>query len=196
MKLTRDKYLLPDEYKRLLNFAKIRNHTNSKRDYAILCLLGLCGLRSVELVSVRIGDLYFNNADGKRPLIRVNTAKKRRKGTTVCREDIPVPSKAVRAVNTYLSTHPDPPGRRKPYDRIFKITTRQIRRLFKYYARQIGLNPKYSPHALRHTRGVMVYDETKDIQLVKEALRHTNISITQVYVHAVDIQKIADITVA
>ena len=47
-----------------------------------------------------------------------------------------------------------------------------------------SFTPKFSMYVLRHTRGTLLYEDTKDILLVSRFLRHKNISITsRFYVH-------------
>lgn len=178
MKLARDKYLVEDEFKRLLYAARVRPHVHAKRDLALLATCGGCGLRDVELVGLRIGDL---ERIGEKPAtIRVRTAKKR----GVFFEDAAAPPSVVAAVTTYLRSLP--PEQKRPQDRLFPLTTRQAARIFKHYAKLAGLSARYSIHALRHFRGVHLYAATKDVNLVKETLRHSSLSSTQVYVHTVD----------
>ena len=178
MKLERDKYLVEDEFKRLIYAARTRPHVNSERDYAMLATTGLCGLRDVELIGVRHADLARLNE--KPSVVRVRTAKRRK----VQYDDVAVPPTAVNAIVVYLKTLG--PADRRPFDRVFPVSTRQAGRIFKQYAKIAGLNPKYSIHALRHYRGVSLYMAHHDIVLVKEALRHASLASTQIYVHTVD----------
>jgi integrase/recombinase XerC len=39
---------------------------------------------------------------------------------------------------------------------------------------------------LRHTCGTLLYEQTRDIQAVKETLRHKNIEMTSKYSHVQD----------
>lgn len=176
MKLTRDKYLVDDEFKRLLYQAKNRPHINAKRDLAMLTTGGGCGLRDLELIGLRVGDL--DRIDEK--VVRVKTAKRRK----VQYDDVHVPPSVVAALKQYLRSLP--PERKNPWDRLFPLTTRQAGRVFKRYAKLAGLSPRYSIHALRHYRGVAAYAATKDVNFVRESLRHVSLASTMIYVHTVD----------
>lgn len=44
----------------------------------------------------------------------------------------------------------------------------------------------YSFHSIRHTHGTWLYEQTKDLLLVKSSLNHTDQKTTMRYVHAVD----------
>lgn len=178
MKLKRDKYLTTDEFKRLLYSARTRPHMHAARDHAMLAVGGLAGLRAVELVGIRVGDL--DRIEERPAVVGVWTAKKR--GSKY--EDVAVPATAALALLKYVRSLPA--AERRPWSRVFPMTTRQANRIFRLYARKAGLSSKYTVHALRHFRGVQLYAETHDIVLVKEALRHDDIRSTQVYVHTVD----------
>lgn len=179
MKLKRDKYLLEDEFKRLLYAARTRPHQNAKRDLAMLAVGGLCGLRAIEIVGIRHGDL--DRLDEK--VLRVRTAKRRRAQY----DDVAAPPNAVAAVKQYARSLPA--SQRNPWDRLFPLTTRQAGRAFKIYARIAGLNARYSIHSLRHFRGIVAYQSEKDINFARESLRHASLASTQVYVHTVDMLK-------
>ena len=46
--------------------------------------------------------------------------------------------------------------------------------------------PGKSCHMLRHTCGTLLYKETKDLQVVKQVLRHRSIEMTSRYSHIQD----------
>lgn len=181
MKLTRDKYLVPDEFKRLLYAARTRPHVNSVRDFALLATGGLVGCRVSELTGVRIADLMLSSDP---PFIRVRRRKKRQRAPV---DDVVVPATAARAIAAYLRVLPE--AERLPHCRLFPLTTRQANRVFKHYCGLAGLSAEYSIHALRHYRGLTLWEETRDVELVREALGHTNIASTQVYIHTMDHMK-------
>lgn len=176
MKLKRDKYLLEEEFKRLLYAARTRPHKNAKRDLALLTTGGLCGLRAIEVIGIRHGDL--DRLDEK--VLRVRTAKRRK----VQYDDVAAPPNVVAVLTQYVRSLPA--SRRNPWDRVFPLTTRQAGRVFKIHARLAGLNSRYSIHSLRHFRGIMAYTKEKDINFAKESLRHASLASTQTYVHTVD----------
>lgn len=178
MKLKRDKYLVEEEYKALLGAARLRRHKHAVRDYAMLAVGGLAGLRAKEIAGLRHGDL--GRIEERPAFLCVTRAKKRK----FVQEDVALPVHAALALLKYVRTLPQ--TERQPWLRVFPLSTRQIGRLFKTYARRARLNPNYSAHALRHYRGVSLYESTKDINLVKESLGHSDIRYTQVYIHTVE----------
>lgn len=63
------------------------------------------------------------------------------------------------------------------------LSTSFLHNVFNTYAKRAGLPPVYSFHALRHGRGVMVWEASKDLVLVKDMLRHSNPQTAHVYSH-------------
>ena len=48
---------------------------------------------------------------------------------------------------------------------------------------KIEKNNKISPHTLRHFFGTSIYENTNDLVLTQEAMRHSDLSTTRRYVH-------------
>lgn len=190
MKLERHKFLLEDEAKRLLQAARSRfcrtrkrRHIHAARDYALLAVGFNTGLRAIELTGIRIGDLrgVIGPTRAERPAkVRVRRAKKREEVW----EELALPDTA----RTALVEHLGELGEKHASDRVFPISVRQVERLFKYYLKAAGLDTSYSPHAMRHARGVMLYEKHRDLTIVKAALGHASIASTEQYLHAVDLQ--------
>lgn len=62
---------------------------------------------------------------------------------------------------------------------------RYIQDMIARYARRAGITKRVSPHTLRHTFATDFYRKTKDAVVVKNALGHSSITTTMVYVHLV-----------
>jgi len=210
LKLDRDKFMEESELKRLLAAVRSRvrtsdggrtflangerrgegdAHRNMKRDYALLATSALTGIRAIELVGFRTADLrgVIGETQDERPgRVRIRRAKKRdpKSGLIGVEEEVILPETARRAILEYLKSVP--PEEKLPWDRVFGITTKQAQRLFKLYARRAGLNPVYSLHSLRHTRGTELYRLHRDLKLVQTALGHSKLETTSVYMHTVD----------
>ena len=64
------------------------------------------------------------------------------------------------------------------------LTPRQAQRRFEHWLRVAGIRGRYSPHSLRHTFALGLYERTGDVLLVQAALGHRAITSTMVYARA------------
>jgi integrase/recombinase XerC len=154
------------------------------RDRAILEVLYSAGLRVSELTGLDVGDLGLD--DG--------TALVRGKGK---RERLALlGSAAVRAVRDWLVGR-DAVARPKGRDAVFlnkngtRLTSRSVGRLLEKYLAQAGLDPRTSPHTLRHSFATHLLDRGADVRSVQELLGHKSLGTTQIYTH-VTTQRLQD----
>ena len=64
-----------------------------------------------------------------------------------------------------------------------RLTTRSVGRLLAKHLRAAGLDPRTSPHTLRHSFATHMLDAGADIRGVQELLGHKSLATTQVYTH-------------
>jgi len=81
---------------------------------------------------------------------------------------------------------PLPKGWKKTFESLLPIkeSIRTLQRKFKKYAKQAGLNPKYTFHSLRHGFATRALEQGIPINQVQLALGHSNISTTSIYTKA------------
>lgn len=144
------------------------------------------GLRTVEVHRLSVEDISVLN---KQLVILI-----RGKG----HNDPIYPSKFTSdLLRDYLSIRPVPTTALHELTPVFisdgnrgqhkRLSRRSIRREIDAALKLIqAKSPGISCHMLRHTCGTLLYEQTRDIQAVKETLRHKNIEMTSKYSHVQD----------
>ena len=168
------KFLQPGEVERLLAATK-GNDLLALRDAAILEVLYSTGMRVSELVAM---DLEHVDPIGE--VVRVRGKGKRERLA-------PLGSYALRALERYLAARADAgPVEKKA---VFvnrhgrRLSTRSVRRKLAKYLAIAGLDPKVSPHTLRHSFATHMLERGADLRAVQELLGHRSLSTTQIYTH-------------
>jgi integrase/recombinase XerC len=148
------------------------------RDRAMLEMLYSAGLRVSELVGVDLDDL---DLDGGTLVVRGKGKKER-----VALLGRP----AVASVRDWLEVREAlVAGRAAAPAAVFvnrfgrRLTTRSVARLLEKYLAQTGLDPRTSPHTLRHSFATHLLDAGADVRSVQELLGHRSLGTTQVYTH-------------
>ena len=148
------------------------------RDRAILETLYSAGLRVSELTGLNIADVDLDSG----------TAIIRGKGK---RERLAILGKpAQRALANWLAVRSTILGERpRPVEAVFlnkngtRLTSRSVGRLVAKHLMQAGLDPRTSPHTLRHSFATHLLDRGADVRCVQELLGHRSLSTTQIYTH-------------
>jgi site-specific recombinase XerD len=146
-----------------------------QRDRALFELAYACGLRAEELVDLDLASLDF---DGEQIRVEGKGSKTR---------FVPVGEPALRALAAYLERgrptleagDGDPAlflsksGRR--------LSTSDIRRRLRAWARHASAQAGVHPHALRHSFATHLLEGGADLRAIQALLGHASISTTQVY---------------
>jgi integrase/recombinase XerC len=148
------------------------------RDRAMLETLYSAGLRVSELVGLNLDDL---DLDGGIVTVR-GKGKKERLAL--------LGKQANAAVRNWLTERAGLEALAgKPATALFlnrfgrRLTVRSVARMLTKYLGQTGLDPRTSPHTLRHTFATHLLDNGADIRCVQELLGHRSLGTTQVYTH-------------
>ncbi len=154
------------------------------RDRVLLALLGLQGLRTVEVTRANGEDLHSRN-----PLVLLVRGKTRDRLLPL-RPDLATALQTYRAARgTVVHDTAGTPlvtavGHRAGGQR---LSRRGIRHIVDGYLRQTGLKrPGISDHALRHTAATLAYTYTRDLRAVQQMLGHADPRTTARYAHLVD----------
>ena len=151
---------------------------NEIRDYCILTLFLNCGLRVGELVGLNVQD------------IREDTVRVLGKGNK--ERQLYLNEACLSAIDSYLAVRTEPKEEPRHKDALFvsrnktRLTTRAVENIVQKAVRQAGLDPKYSPHKLRHTAATLMLNHGVDIRTLQDVLGHENLGTTQIYTHISD----------
>jgi site-specific recombinase XerD len=146
------------------------------RDVAILETIYSCGLRISELCGLQAADVDSNEA-----LLRVRGKGKKERL-------IPIGSPALEAIRTYWKENGHEPVGTEPVFSLEDepneaIYPRLVQLNLKKYLALAGLDPKLTPHKLRHSYATHLLDAGADLRSVQELLGHAHLVTTQVYTH-------------
>jgi integrase/recombinase XerC len=159
------------------------------RDAAMVELLYGCGLRVGEMVGL---DAVASAA--ARGWVDLQAAEAHVLGKGGKRRTVPVGSKAIEALNRWLTLR-EQPGR-KPQPALFvgrhgtRLTAQAMWQRLRRRSLLAGLATPVHPHMLRHSFASHVLQSSSDLRAVQELLGHANITTTQVYTR-LDFQHLA-----
>lgn len=170
-------FLSKDDISRLLS-APGEDRILGARDKAILETLYSAGLRVSELVGLDLADLDLGDGiatvrgKGKKErLALIGEAAKMAIQHWLTGRQVLLDGIGVRTDAVFLNRN----GTR--------LSTRSVGRLLEKYLLQTGLDPRTTPHTLRHTFATHMLDAGADIRGVQELLGHKNLTTTQIYTH-------------
>ena len=168
-----------------------------KRDRALVALMVTAGLRCCEVQRAQYGDLRVvgdshvlwiqgKGRSEKDSYVKVSpTAEKFLREYLTARFG----GKAIKDSDyLFVSTSRNHIA---AYDANDMLSTQAVRAIVKDAMKAIGLNDsRHSAHSLRHTAATLALKAGEDLTNVQAMLRHTNISTTLIYSHALEREKI------
>jgi integrase/recombinase XerC len=158
----------------VLNAREINILVNSRgegnigmRDHALVCFMLLTGCRLAETAALDITDLDL--------VARVATLRTTKGGDP---DRVMLSPRLAKIIAAHAGKRADGPlftahGRR--------LSTRQIQRIVTARVQETGITKPITAHSLRHSFATRLYNQTGDIRLVQQALRHTHVTTTEVY---------------
>jgi integrase/recombinase XerC len=148
------------------------------RDRSILETLYSAGLRVSELTQLNVSDVDLGEG------VAVVRGKGRRERLAL------LGPPAVAALDSWLLARAALLGPRAPVlPALFlnkngtRLSSRSVGRLLEKHLAFAGLDPRTSPHTLRHSFATHLLDAGADIRSVQELLGHRSLGTTQIYTH-------------
>lgn len=177
-------YLTAEQIKAVLS--QIDTTTEAgKRDFAMLYLMTVCGLRTIEVSRANIEDL--------RPLAGFTALYVQGKGHEEKADYVKIPAEVEKAIRAYLQARRERSEAAPLFGSVSnnnhgeRMTTRSISRIAKEAFRAAGYDSdRLTAHSLRHTAVTLALLAGEDITAVQEFARHKNIATTLIYSHALD----------
>src|SRR3954447_17955204 len=146
-----------------------------QRDRALFELAYASGLRAEELVDLDVTSIEFDaeqvRLEGKGDKTRF----------------VPAGEPALKALATYLERARPALSARDGNQALFlsksgrRLSTSDVRRRLRVWARQAATQGGVHPHALRHSFATHLLEGGADLRAIQELLGHASISTTQVY---------------
>jgi integrase/recombinase XerC len=162
------------QYLKQSEIAALAHAPRNLRDHLLIMLLYLTGMRVGELAALNTKDVDFAAEE-----ISIRRAKRHKEGRKVPLVD----TTTLRNLRFYLDSR----GAKKTEPLFLsnkgsRLSKRQIQRLIKKYALQVGIDPeKAHAHVLRHTHAVHALKAGIDLRTLQQNLGHSSIEITAIY---------------
>ena len=162
-----------------------RDSLKGKRNYAIMTLMCVGGLRTIEVIRANVEDM--------RRLGDFTVLYVQGKGRKDRTEFVKLPEPVFDAINDYLKERCSVDEKAPLFistsnrNRNSRLTTRTISGIAKQAMRKAGFDsPRLSAHSLRHSAVTLSLLAGADLADVQSFARHSSITTTQIYSHAVD----------
>jgi integrase/recombinase XerD len=181
--------LTETEYQNLLRVPDRRSQPG-KRDYALLRVLGDCGLRSAELRGLVARDLRRARANARHRRLYV-------RGKGGSEREVPVPEETLAAFEAWLTVHPrtwgraglrdDQPlfvrlGRHPGAEAPEALSAQAVHKLVRRCALAAGVPERLAhPHALRTYWATSLLEDGVAIHRVSNRLGHADLRTTSCY---------------
>lgn len=159
-----------EEVRLLLKAPKLLRHR------ILLGLLYGCGLRRFELLNIKLPDIDF-----ERKMLHIREGKGRKD------RYVPLGIHLARGIRTYIDS--ERPyiwlfnGKNKEGNYLQQFSETGVQWVIKESAKRAGISKHVTSHVLRHTYATHLLEMGLDIMSLKEALGHSDIRTTLIYLH-------------
>ncbi len=169
-------FIKEQEMDQLLDQVSFGTDFTGVRDKTIIDVLYLTGMRSSELVNLKIQQINF--ASGV--LVVVGKRNKER--------IIPITQTLKVSISTYLELRKDTfPDSSNMYlfltEKGIQVYSKLVYRVVNKYLKLVSTVTKKSPHIIRHTFATALLNHGAELNAIKELLGHSSLAATEVYTH-------------
>ena len=145
-----------------------------KRNIALISIIYGCGLRVNEALSIKFKDIPKNTSKDYIKIIGKGNKER----------IVPLINYVMKKINEYISSYPfnwnDENylflGKNKK-----KLNSGVFQRDFRKIRKKLGLNEKFTPHALRHSFATHMLESGADVRTIQKLLGHKSLKSTQIY---------------
>jgi integrase/recombinase XerD len=155
------------------------NHAHLLKHKMLIGLLYGCGLRCMEVRSIRLQDMDFD-----RKILHIKQSKGRKDRM------VPLSEHLIRGLKKYLAAeHPKEwlfngsPNGRSGGDFDSRYSQRGVQWAVNRIAKLAGIKKEVSVHTLRHSYACHLLEDGMNIVTLQELLGHANIETTMEYLH-------------
>ena len=164
-----------DEVERIIRSTDTTT-VKGRRDRAMLELMYSCGLRVSELISLKLGDIFFGEG-----YIRVM-------GKGSKQRLVPIGRVAQEYVMLYLDDRKEKGNTRREETLFLSNRNSQLSRvmvfnIIRQATEAAGVTKTVSPHTFRHSFATHLLAGGASIRQVQDLLGHENITTTEIYTH-------------
>lgn len=178
-------YLTETEEKIFFKTISSRKGWKAERDYALLYLTRMLGLRRAESLSLNVGDV----AGKDKLVVDTRIAKKGATGELAIPVSVQTMLKRYIWLKRAQGEDVDSEAPLFVSKKGNRLSIRAFNDLMDYWCEEAKI-PRYTPHALRHTKGQRIMSDTKVINpedrnrailFVQKQLRHRSLNSTAIY---------------
>ena len=189
-RITRDKFLSPNEARQLLKVCEEKAVVDTAYGrstwitrYMLVHIAFNTGLRVSEIADLKIGDLFLKGISDMYLIVRHGKGR----GENGKKRDVYLDRDIVKHIRDYIeykkkvldeSVEPDAPllshgGK--------QFTTTGLYLSFKKALRAANIAEHYSIHSARHTYATMLLAKTNNLRFVQKQLGHSSLNMTALY---------------
>jgi integrase/recombinase XerD len=151
------------------------------RNYTMLAVLWVLGLRTSELTSLKIKSLETGHGK-KIGLLRIRGKNKKQRALFVV-------DRLFDDFTRYLA-HPQSPKKKRaplfPARPNTAISNNRLQNIVKDQAKKVGIKAKVTPRVLRHCFATEMYHQNVPLNAIQVMMGHDSIAETSIYVHVSD----------